>query len=470
MVNKMVKKSEEVVMLKGLLIFSLILLFSQASFADPTPEISHDSSDLFDRFDRTFEKFGSPLSLDGDKRQLELDGEFRYRLEYRDDFNFNHRTYEDDAINLFRTRLGIRLKLCDYFQVYAQGQDSESFAHQQAHKSTAFVNRLDLHQLYGEFKSPWEQIPVSVKVGRQELSYGDERFVGAFGWSNVARVFDAVKVIFSPVEWFQVDTWFSQVVKVNRSQADSAAHDDNFYGTYTSLKPIRDHTLDTFLFIRHNLNNEIVGEKPGERGQLKEYTVGNRFKGKKWNFDYGIEWAWQFGSRAHDDIKAWAWHNDIGYTFTSVPWDPFIDFEYNHGSGDSDPRDGTFENFDNLFPTNHIYYGYMDFASLRNMDNIKIGAGVTPHKKIKFSVDYHWFFLDTNGSAWFNAGQSVIRPTTAGASATLGQELDLLAKWTLTKYLSLLMGYSHFHAGAFVRDSGAADDANFFYVQTSVQV
>ncbi|MDP2644004.1 MAG: alginate export family protein [Desulfobacterales bacterium] len=458
-------------MLKRLILPFLFILFAQPSFAGREAQVDPAFESMRNRFDEILERAGTPISFDEEgKIQLEFDGEFRYRLEYRDDFNFNNATFEDDAVNLLRTRLGMGLKLCPSFQVYAQGQDAESFADRQAHKSNAFVNRWDLRQLYAEFQSPRETIPLSAKVGRQELSYGDQRFVGAFGWSNVARVFDAAKVIYTPVDWFQADAWFSQVLKVNRSQADSGQHDDNFYGLYMVLKSFRDHVLDTFLFLRHNRNNEIAGEKPGELGQLKEYTVGNRFKGEKWNFDYGIEWAVQFGSRAHDDIEAWAWHNEMGYTFDVLLWDPRIHFEYNHGSGDSDPRDGTFESFDNLFPTNHIHYGYIDFASLRNMRNIKIGVGVKPHEEVKFSVDYHWFFLDTNGSPWFHAGQAVIRPKTAGASTTLGQELDLLMTWNLTKHLSFLIGYSYFHAGAFVRDSGTTDDANFFYAQTAVRI
>jgi len=39
-----------------------------------------------------------------------------------------------------------------------------------------------------------KEFPVSLKVGRQELSYGEERLVGAFAWNNIGRVFDAVKV------------------------------------------------------------------------------------------------------------------------------------------------------------------------------------------------------------------------------------------------------------------------------------
>lgn len=420
-------------------------------------------------FNQRFDRLAKPIPLYRDLVKIKIGGEFRYRLELRHDFNFNDATYEDDALNLFRTRLNANLDFGPYLRLFAEGQDSESIAQSGLHRTNAFVNRLDLRQLYIELESPWKKMPLSIKVGRQELSYGEERFVGAFGWSNVSRVFDAVKVIYKPWDWIQLDTWFSQVVRPNRNQPDSAAHDDNFYGIYSSLKPFKDHALDTFFLIRHHQNNEIPGEKLGERGQLKEYTFGNRFKGKKWNFDYGIEWAVQFGSRAHNDIRAWAWHNNVGYTFERILWKPRISFEYSHGSGDSDPRDGNFENFDNLFPANHLHYGYIDFASLRNINNIKVGMDMKPHKQLKFSADYHWFFLATNGSAWFNAGQAVIRQSRAGASETLGQELDLLVSYSLSKYVNLLIGYSHFHAGAFVKDTGTHDDANFFYVQTTLK-
>ncbi len=409
-----------------------------------------------------------PISIWDENITFQLSGQYRYRLELRDDFNFNDARFEDDDIHLMRTRLNGKLQIGPYLKIFAQAQDAESFAGRQAHKSRAFVNRLDLRQLYGEVISPWEDIPVSVKVGRQELSYGDQRFVGAFNWSNVARVFDAVKVTVTPVSWFNFDIFLSQVVQVNRSQPDSSNHNDNFYGIYSTLKPFQEHLIDTFLFIRHNQNRGIVGEVPGRLGQLKEYTFGNRFKGKKWNFDYGLEWALQLGSRAHDEINAWALHVEAGYTFKDCPWSPRLSFEYNHGSGDSDPTDGKNENFDNLFPTNHMHYGYMDFASLRNIENIKLAFDLKPHKKIKLTTAYHWFFLDTTNSAWFNAGQGVIRPRSPGASNTIGQELDLTLKWNMNEHLNLFVGYSHFNAGAFIKDTGASDNANFFYVQSTI--
>jgi hypothetical protein len=459
-------------MKKTLSTFFLLLVFlslSHLTFGSEVPADSNSALQLRDEFDRFLDRLGEPVAL-GPDFKLGFDGQFRHRLELRDDFNFNRRSYEDDAINLLRSRLGAEVSYKDYIRVYAQGQDAESFSDSELNKSAAFINTLDLYQLYGEIKKIHDEIPVGFKVGRQELSYGDQRFVGAFGWSNVARVFDAAKVMMAPTSWFKADAWFSQVVLVNRGQADSADHSDNFYGIYTTAGPYKKQLLDTFMFIRHNLNNEIVGEKPGERGQLKEYTLGNRFKGNWEDFDYGIEWAVQFGSRAHDDIRAWAWHNETGYTIPEVPWSPRIYFEYNRGSGDNDPRDGDYGTFDNLYPTNHIHYGYIDFASLKNMNHWGLGAQLKPHKRFELTWAHHWFRLATNRSPWFNAGQAILRPATSGASETVGNETDLTAKWKATNHLGLLIGYSHFHAGPFVRDTGAANNANFFYVQTTLDL
>lgn len=399
-----------------------------------------------------------------------MEGEVRYRLEMRNNFTFNDGSYEDDAIHLIRTRLGIGWDATPQnLHLFVQGQDAQSFAQSSLNQGTGFVNRLDLRQLYAEWTPVKAEGPVIFKVGRQELAYGDERFVGAFNWSNVARVFDAAKVRWVPAKNLWIDAWASQVVLIDRVKADSADHGQDFYGLYAGWKPMAEHLLDSFLLVRHDRDNELRGEVTSHRGQLKEATVGNRFKGKRGGLDYGLEWAYQFGSRAHEEILAWALHTKAGYTFGRCPWKPRVGLEFNHGSGDGDSSDGEVNNFSNLFPTNHIHYGYMDFASLRNMNNLRFSVETQPHGKWRMELSYHAFFLDSNKSAWFNAGEAVIRPATPGASRTVGQEIDLLANWKVSKQVGLLAGYSHFFAGPFVDDSGADDDADFFYLQTTLK-
>lgn len=395
-----------------------------------------------------------------------IGGQARYRFEYRDDFNFNRETYEDDGFHLLRTRLNLELDLGEYAHLFAQAQDSQSFASRGEHESAGFENQLDLHQLYTDVRFPHEDIPLKVRVGRQKLAYGDQRFVGDFEWSNVARVFDAVKLVFNPIGWFSLDAWFSQVVIPERSEADHPTHKDNFWGLYGTIKPITDHAVDAFLFIRESRNADFTGEITTNHGNLEVFTYGNRAVGKKAGFDYGFEWAIQGGERASEDIEALALHARIGYTVNDADWKPRLSFEYNHGSGDSNPTDGKVETFDNLFPTNHLHYGYMDFFSLRNTHNFRLGFDMKPHMKLHFQTDFHWFYLDTASGALQNAGGAVLRAGKAGASTSVGKEIDLLSKWKASERLSFLFGYSHFFAGAFIEDTGASSDADFLYVES----
>ena len=231
-------------------------------------------------------RMAEPLQIKGDEVTLKFGMESRYRLEYRDDFNLIDSSYEDDAVNLFRNRLNLDLayrpeKEGRLFRFFAEAQAAQSFAESGLNKTGLFVNQIDLRQLSVEIEKPVADIPVKVKVGRQELAYGDERFVGPLNWTNTARVFDAVKIIYNPWQWLQLDTFFSQEVRNEPKIADKTVHDDNFYGLYASYKKIKDHVIDTFLFIRHNSDDSLAGERAGRRGSLKEYTLGNRFKGKK---------------------------------------------------------------------------------------------------------------------------------------------------------------------------------------------
>jgi hypothetical protein len=107
----------------------------------------------------------------------------------------------------------------------------------------------------------------------------------------------------------------------------------------------------------------------------------------------------------------------------------------------------------------------MDFFSLKNMNDFKLGCDFAPLAKVKITTDYHWFFLDTNKSNWFKADQTTLRSTAPGASTEVGQEIDLMMTYKFNSFWNFMLGYSHFQAGPFVKNTGSADNANFFYTQ-----
>jgi hypothetical protein len=188
-------------------------------------------------------------------------------------------------------------------------------------------------------------------------------------------------------------------------------------------------------------------------------------------FDYAGEFAVQLGEVADRDLLAFAAHIGAGYTFDAAI-KPRLGLSYSYGSGDGDPIDGDIETFQNLFPTNHKFYGGMDVFSWQNMHNIELSFQCAPMKKLTAKAAFHAFWLATTDDAWYRAnGVATVRPLN-GAARTAGNfagtELDLVLGYTLTKNVKLEAGYSHFFAGDYLSATGASDDADFGYVMATI--
>ena len=74
-------------------------------------------------------------------------------------------------------------------------------------------------------------------------------------------------------------------------------------------------------------------------------------------------------------------------------WQPRLWAEYNFATGDRDPSDNHLETFQNLFPTNHRFYGYMDLFSWQNLHNPMLSLRVAPLKSVTVQLDHHAFWL-----------------------------------------------------------------------------
>ena len=409
---------------------------------------------------------------------LKADVEFRYRFEYRDNFDFNDSSDDKDGFELLRSRLNLQWIPIKQLKFFTQLQDSR-IANDEFFSKTAFENYMDLRQLYAD----WEQVltnaplgmsKITIRGGRQELSYGGQRLIGGFNWSNVAQSFDGGKVMlfFDPYK-LQVDGFAVEKtpIKSPREKDDlfEDSSEDRLAGYYATYKGIKDTTIEQYLLWRGTETNISFG--PNGSGELDEYTAGGRIKGNlPYRFDYEAELAGQWGDFKDKDILALMGIGILGYTF-DCPWSPRPAFEFDYGSGDSDPTDTTRRTFDNLYPTNHLFYGYMDLISLQNLNNYQFQLSVKPHKKLKLQADLHLLYLDTPKDSLYAANRAVTRTasaTSTGVSAEVGREADLTADFKFNDYLQVLTGYSHFFAGDYLRDTGANDDADFFYLQTTI--
>lgn len=353
---------------------------------------------------------------------------------------------------------------------------------------------LDLHQAYLTLGNP-KEFPLSLKLGRQELSYGEERLVGAFGWNNIGRVFDAAKVRWQNA-WVSADLFGSRVVIPEDSRFNVNNDYDWFSGLYLTSPKLPRNVLDVYLLARNASQAAIAAEPRPQFPQPSArdiYTVGFRLKskpGELGSWDYLLDAAWQWGDfqdrrlagAPRLDHEAYMLVAQAGYTFTDAPAKPRLGLEYAFGSGDDDPTDGDHGTFENLFPTNHKFYGYMDLASLQNLHNVRAILQVKPLPKLSLAVEGHGFWLANTRDNFYNVAglpRGGTGPTAGtgygvnpGYSRFVGTELDVVAGYALARFAQIEVGYGHFFVGDYISSSlsaptHGATDADYVYLQAS---
>lgn len=416
---------------------------------------------------------------------VDFSGQYRVRGEYRDNSNFDGDSGTPTSVYGQRVRLTGEAQPTDDTSVKITIQDTREWGNPKVGNNNVLNgpqltdvgdNHLDLHESYVQIDNILDQ-PLSVRVGRQELVYGDQRLIGAFGWHNNARSFDAIKVSYMQ-DIFDLDLWTS---KINEGGADD---DQDFYGAYATIKAIENNTIDVYaLLVRDGGSTQVVRTNHGAISPNTPqtlYTFGARLDGGMMGVDYTAEGALQTGSietaGTDYDISASAFIVKAGYTLPveNTVSNVRIGGEYSFASGDSNTGDTDIETFSNLFPTNHGHYGFMDQQGLRNLSAFAINASADVMEKFNAYAAYWFFSLAEKEDHWYGAGNWMDAPTgsirNAGSRSDsthddVGSELDLVVTYRHNQAVSLQAGYSIFFTGDLI-DANVAnqEDQDWAYL------
>ena len=367
---------------------------------------------------------------------------------------------------------------------------------------------MDVHQafvLVGNHK----EFPLSLKIGRQELNYGDQRLVGAFKWNNNMRTFDAAKVRWQNA-LFGVDLFTGGVVYNDANSLNKSNSQDRFSGAYFNFpSAAKNEVVEAYVYARNVARGIVTDNWSGVAAPFRFpapqdlYTGGLRVKTKPNAYDpwdYGAELMYQWGHRTavfpattvaaalaapRLDQQAYAWVLQGGYTWTASALQPRLALIYSFGSGDRNSADGSSQTFQNLFPTNHLFYGYMDLSSLQNLHDVRLAYTIKPTTTSILALEAHSHFLNRTTDFWYNVAGVPRNVTTAavgsGGSYRLnpsygshvGNELDLVAGWTFRPYAQIEAAACHYFRGSYIKDSLAAvgsKDASYAYVQLTLNL
>ena len=448
----------------------------------------------------------------------------RYRFEGKDDagftdtgsnWDFSKRPQDDNnnAYHLTRVmpRVGYTAKAWNFL---VEGRSSYSIEDERfvaTAPGQGLAERdgvMDLHQAF-VFVGNHKEFPVSLKLGRQELVYGDQRLLGHLRWNNNARTFDASKARWQN-RFFGVDVFTGGLVYNDHNNLNQSNSQDRFSGAYFNFPTVaKNEIVEAYVFNRRVERGIATDNWTGVSapfrfpGAQDLYTAGLRIRSKPLAYDawdYGVEVMHQFGYRTAVapaatvavalaapalDQDAWGTVIQGGYTWTEHSWQPRLGVLYSYASGDKNSADGSSETFQNLFATTHLHYGYMDLNSLQNLHDVRFVLSAKPRANISLAAEVHFQQLARTTDFWYNVA-GVPRNFTGAAvgsgggyrinptySRSLGAEVDLIAAWTFKPYAQIEAAVARYFRGDYIKQSLSSvgsKDANYVYVQLTLNL
>lgn len=387
---------------------------------------------------------------------LTVRGEFRDRME--GGTNIAYTPGHDDLYWLNRFRFDVNVKPSPRVGVLVQAQDARVAAKDIGSTTAPFRNPFDLRQAYADLGNT-QQGAFTLRVGRQEMFFGEQRLVGHLTWVNAARSFDGVRATYR-TKGLTVDAFGTSVVRIIDGEFDRSGYGNRFVGAYASATAwIPKATVEPYVFWRRD---QAQKSERGAVGDLSAVTLGARWVGKlPASVDYGAEMAFQTGSLGPDAIDAWAGHWIVGNTLGGA-WKIRVAEEYNFASGDNNPSDGRRQTFDQLYPTGHDKLGLADQVGWKNIRDLRSMVELTPRRGWPVTASLHsWWLADAHDALYNAAGNAVARVSGGSGVSRVGDEFDVQMTHALTGQVQLAAGIAHVFPSGFLDTT--TPGANYTY-------
>lgn len=324
--------------------------------------------------------------------------------------------------------------------------------------TNAAQNGFMLHEAWGEIslldtnqtKTGKE---FSLKIGRQELLYDDSRLLGNLDWLQQARRHDAALIKYNN-KGFTAHFGFAynqnselKTGTVYNGVPNGYPAGTNGIGTmYKSMqfgyisKKLKQGILSLLVlkddFQKYSLTP--TGTKNLEKGVNSRFTFGPYLQtklGKSWNLTASA-YMQQGKDKDGTDLSAYMYSVKGIYDVNNfISFGP--GFDYTSGSGTGSAKNKT---FDPLYGTPHKFWGHMDYFYAANgfgkggLSDLYLTSTIKASPKLSIQADLHQF----------SSPSQVINAMDEKLGSNLGEELDIIATYTLTKTISFQGGYCTF--------------------------
>jgi hypothetical protein len=328
-------------------------------------------------------------------------------------------------------------------------------------------NRGDVQQGFIDYAPQIGGDKATMRVGRFELKFGEGLIVSPREGPNIRQAWDG-GWFFYTTPGLRIDVLAVRPVEDKAGWfEDTASPQQQLWGAYVTASPaaLRNYAVDVYYF---NNINHAVALYAGTRGPGSEHTStsGGRLYGHIGPFDSTTEAAAQTGSFNTREVRAFAIHSELGWTFEEMASTPRLGVKADVLSGSRRPFTGAVHTFNALYPN----YSYGTEAVLEAPANL-IEAGTDVHVYPNRAVDFQYtgagLWRYSTHDAFYAAPLFPLIPGSAGNHRFVGIEHQLAGNWRINPFVTVRATMVHYSVGQFVIGAGGRD-TNFgmLYVAT----
>lgn len=394
---------------------------------------------------------------------VDVGGEARVRYHREQNMRGLGLTGRSDEFWLTRYRMYANVQLTENVRWYGEwlyaDSGAEQFNPRPIEENREMQNMFVDVQLTDSF---------NLRGGRQEILLGNQRLISPLDWANTRRTFDGLRGTYKGDTW-TIDSFFLNPMRLDVKGIDSTNRDVQFWGIYGARGETAIGNLEAYYL---GLNNDAA--------DFDYQTIGGRVYGTGAHGNlYEVEGGVQFGENAPSiggNRTAGFFTGGIGRKLSLCTrcgeWTPTVWMWYDWASGGEDfPANRGDDSFDHLFPLAHKYLGFMDLFGRRNINDVNFQFITNIGPRFKALLWYHYFFLD-QATTPYGVTLQPYNTISPAASKDLGSELDLMFTCILNPRTTVVLGYSHFNAGDYYKDTpdvAFRGDADFFWTQMQMR-
>jgi hypothetical protein len=361
----------------------------------------------------------------------------------------------------YRARLKIKAELADgvtaVFVPQAVGTWGENM--QGIGLDTNGNTVFDMHEAYMLLSNPFGINGFIVKVGRQEVNLGNQRLVGAVGWSQAGRSLDGILLGYAAGDYGLAAFFYGKLndeasgVGPWLHQGDKDLDIDLYVTTWQgNFKPFGIGGTYEITDIYVNPTTAALGVDANINTLYGRVTpvFDTDFAKVKLN----LEAAAQTGSAGGDDFSGYFFSVGAGANFADVAWAPGAFLGYDYYSGDSDDQ-GDIDSFWSVLPTAHKWLGHADVIWASNIykfngkitnrspgvEDLYLKLHAKPLNRLALGLDLHYFKTAEDYAVGIGVKPANYKGKT---SDDVGWESDFSLKYKYSKNLCLSLGWEHF--------------------------